>query len=193
MICAASVPAVDTLAGTAVPPRNRAASRTGLTAADTAALPPDASGIRRARGPYPFPLRVVVFGPAEAQIDSLLAPSPSIVIQAELPLTSLAVRDLVMLGPDVAVVDLRDVARADIVRQLRRIHGASARTRIVALVPDTSAAQDALRGGACACLRAEDGRVAATQAVHAAASEGWRQNGSALAVRSMTASVGKAE
>ena len=129
-----------------------------------------ATTVRRSSGPCPFPLRVVALAQGGADADAMLAPSPMIAVQAELALTPQAIRELVMLGPDVAVVDLRGVPLAHVAAQLRRIHGASRRTRIVALVPDVPAwAREALLGGAIACLPADADRVDVLRAVHDAA------------------------
>lgn len=135
-----------------------------------AAVERSPASVRRTSSPCPLPLRVVALGHGGADADLLLAPSPMITVQAELAMTPQAIRELVMLGPDVAVVDLRDIPLACVVAQLRRIHGASRRTRIVALVPDDVAwAQQALLGGATACIPADAGRVAVLRAVHDAA------------------------
>lgn len=128
------------------------------------------ASVRRATSACPFPLRVVALGHGGADADLLLAPSPMITVQAELALTPQSIRELVMLGPDVAVVDLREIPLACVAAQLRRIHGASLRTRIVALVPnDVGWAQQALLGGATACIPADADRVAVLRAVHDAA------------------------
>lgn len=158
MNCTATLALFD-----AVPVRDTAPARPAPRAENPAA-------VRRSNGPCPYPLRVVALGQGGADADALLAPSPMITVQAELAMTPQAIRSLVMLGPDVAVVDLRDTPLAFVAGQLRRIHGASPRTRIVALVPDDAAcAQQALAGGASACIPADGDRVAVLRAVHDAA------------------------
>lgn len=145
------------------------------TARAAAFQPPSAAApshtpSRTSAGPCPFPLRVVALGEGGADAAALLAPSPMIAIQAELALTPQSIRELVMLGPDVVVIDLRGTPPAHVASQLRRIHGASARSRIVALVPaDEAHAQQALLGGATACIGASDDPVAVLRAVHDAA------------------------
>ncbi|WP_221282048.1 hypothetical protein [Chiayiivirga flava] len=163
------------------PARTRPAPVRG--AATQAAPARDAASVRRSTSPCPFPLRVVALGHGGADADLLLAPSPMITVQAELAMTPQAIRELVMLGPDVAVVDLRDVPLACVAAQLRRIHGASRRTRIVALVPDEVAwAQQALLGGATACIPAAADRVAVLRAVHDAARNRLHLGGAARTV-----------
>ena len=138
---------------------------------------------RSAAGPCPFPLRVVALGDGCADAAAVLAPSPMIAIQAELALTPQSIRELVMLGPDVVVVDLRTTALAYVAPQLRRIHGASARSRIVAMVPaDKAYAQQALLGGATACIGATDDPVAVLRAVHDAARNRLHLGGAAREV-----------
>lgn len=141
-------------------------------AASSAMVPavrgPDA--VRRSTSPCPYPLRVVVLAADGADADTLLAPSPMVTVQAELAMSPRAIRELVLLGPDVAIVDLRDVPGHEVIGHLRRIHGASRRTRIVALVPDAvDITRKALIGGATACVPAQADRIAMLHAVHDAA------------------------
>lgn len=167
MNCAVSLNR-SALADLAPPAAVRAAARHPLVQAPVAVGSHDPA--RANAGPCPFPLRVVALGDGGADAVALLAPSPMVAIQAALALTPQSIRELVMLGPDVVLVDLRTTALAYVAPQLRRIHGASARSRIVALVPtDASYAQQALLGGATACIVATDDPVAVLRAVHDAA------------------------
>ena len=137
----------------------------------------------RVADPCPFPLRVVALGEGGADAAALLAPSPMIALQAELALTPQSIRELVMLGPDVVVVDLRNVTLGQVASQLRRIHGASPRSRIVTLVPsDAAFAHQALVGGATACISDADDPVAMLRAVHDAARNRMHQGGAARQV-----------
>lgn len=173
MNCAVSINASDL--STLAP---HAAARPGTR------LPMVSNGpARSAAGPCPFPLRVVALGDGGADAAALLAPSPMIAIQAELALTPQSIRELVMLGPDVVVIDLRGTPLAYVAPQLRRVHGASARSRIVALVPaDEAYAQQALLGGATACIGATDDPVAVLRAVHDAARNRLHLGGAARQV-----------
>lgn len=184
MNCAVSLNASDLVNFT--PPAAARASALHPLAAPTS-LPltshdPSHDPSRSNAGPCPFPLRVVALGDGGADAAALLAPSPMIAIQAELALTPQSIRELVMLGPDVVVIDLRGTPLAYVAPQLRRIHGASARSRIVALVADEAYAQQALLGGATACIGASDDPVAVLRAVHDAARNRLHLGGAARQV-----------
>ena len=168
MNCAVSLNASD-LATFAPPATNRAGALHPL--AESSRMPVASHDPSRSNaGPCPFPLRVVALGDGGADAAAMLAPSPMIAVQAEMALTAQSIRELVMLGPDVVVVDLRGTPLAYVAPQLRRIHGASPRSRIVALVPAEEAwAHQALLGGATACIGATDDPVAVLRAVHDAA------------------------
>lgn len=184
MTTAASLAVFDTPVS-----RQTVAARTVPAAAAPAPLR-QVTTMRRSSGACPFPLRVVALAQGGADADTLLAPSPMIAVQAELALTAQAIRELVMLGPDVAVVDLSGVPLAAVAAQLRRIHGASRRTRIVALVPDAAAwAREVLLGGAIACLPSGADRLDVLRAVHDAARHRLHLGGAARQLLRQTATA----